>query len=74
MDPKDKKDMIGSKTGYTEDMFWLHEDIACYTKFIATMVRLKLVSLRAGQILAANYGQKRFDMLRNGIYADGPSL
>lgn len=51
--------------GYTDDMFMLQADIRRYSKFIATLVRLELVTVRNGQILSSNYGQQRFDELRN---------
>jgi len=63
-----------SKTGYTNDMFQLQTDIRMYAKFIAVMVRLELVTVRTGQVLASNYGQKRFETLRDGGFLNGPTI
>lgn len=56
------EDMYG---GYSENTFELINDIRKYTKLISVMVKLELVSIRAGQILCSNYGQKRFNQLRD---------
>lgn len=59
------KPTASNQTGYTDDTFLLLHDIRKYTKFISTMIKLELISVRAGQILCSNYGQKRFEQLRN---------
>lgn len=71
---KNKSEMYDTKSGYTADMFELQSDIRLYAKFIGTFIRLDLVEIRIGQILVSNYGQARFDQLRNEGFKHGPSL
>ena len=70
---KDKIEAFDNQTGYTDDMFILQADIRRYTRFIATMIRLELMSVRNGQILSSNYGQRRFDQLKDDNFHYGPT-
>ena len=59
------KSLVKNNTGYTGNMYDLIADIKCTARFIATLVRLNLVPMRVGQILASDYGQQCFDKIRN---------
>jgi len=70
---KSKTECWDNKSGYTEDMWILQRHIACYAKLMGTFVRLNLMTPREAQILSSNFGQERFDDLRDNNFIYGPS-
>lgn len=55
----------GDSVGYTDDMFMLTADLRVHTRFIATLIRFKLMSVRHGQVINSNFGYKQFEKLRD---------
>lgn len=58
--------MENKECGYTENMDLLLNDLKMYARFMGTLVRLHLLPIRNGQLLISNFGQKRFNQLRDG--------
>lgn len=63
-----KSEMYDPKVGYTDELYLLRFNLRTYAKFISTMVKLGIVSIRCGQILASNYSQEQFEKMRNGEF------
>jgi len=59
-------EMADSQVGYTDEMFMLSEDLRVHTKFVATLIRVKLMSIREGQVINSNFGYLQFEKIRNG--------
>lgn len=54
----------GDAVGYTDDMFELTIDLRIHTRFIASLVRLKTLTIREGQVINSNFGYQQFQKLR----------
>jgi len=52
--------------GYTDNMYILQRELRMYSKFMHTLVKLKLMSIRVGQVLISNHGQQVFQKIRDG--------
>lgn len=59
-------DMVNPNSGYTDKFYNLRFNLRVYAKFIGAMVRLGILSVREGQILASNYSQREFEKIING--------
>ena len=59
-------EMADPQVGYTDEMFILGEDLRVHTKFIVTLVHMKLMSVRQAQVINSNFGYLQFEKIRNG--------
>lgn len=58
-------DELTVEEGYTLELIMLNEDIKRKYKFLGVFVKLNLMHYRVAQVIGSNYGQKRFQELRD---------
>ena len=61
-----RSEMADSLTGYTNDMYAFSEDLTIHTRFMKILVKLGLIPVRLAQVINSDFGQKRFEQMRNG--------
>jgi len=53
--------------GYTDSLYDLNTDFKIYARFIGVLIKLKFMPIRHGQVLMSNFGQNRFQQLRDEV-------